>query len=166
MNKKIIFAVLSTILVLIGLVVWDSKKASVKTQVLEERGSNQSVSQNSSSPNPSPEPADKIVVVHFHGTHQCWSCITVGEYALKTIKEKFPEEYASGKIVYKDINGELKENQEIVAKYHTRGSSLFINAVRNGEDNISEDVKVWRLVNNEAQFIDYFEDRLRSLLGK
>ena len=23
--------------------------------------------------------ADKIEVVHFHGTHQCWSCITVGE---------------------------------------------------------------------------------------
>ncbi len=34
--------------------------------------------------------ADKIEAVHFHGTHQCWSCITVGEYALETIKEKFP----------------------------------------------------------------------------
>jgi len=47
--------------------------------------------------------ADKIEVVHFHSTHQCWSCITVGEYALTTIKEKFPEEFASGKIVYKDM---------------------------------------------------------------
>ena len=31
---------------------------------------------------------DKIQVVHFHATQQCWSCITVGEYAEKTIKEK------------------------------------------------------------------------------
>jgi len=111
-------------------------------------------------------PADKIEVVHFHGTHQCWSCITVGEYALKTIKEKFPEEYASGKIVYKDINGELKENQEIVIKYQARGSSLFINAIRGDKDDITEDTTVWRLVNNESQFVSYFENKLNTLLGK
>ena len=111
-------------------------------------------------------PADKIEVVHFHATRQCWSCLTVGEYALKTIKEKFPEEYTSGKIIFKDINGELKENQEIVTKYQARGSSLFINAIRGKEDNIAEDTTVWRLVTNETQFTKYFEDKLKALLGK
>jgi len=117
-------------------------------------------------PHVSVVPADKIEVVHFHGTQQCYSCITVGEYALKIIKEKFPEEYASGKIVFKEINGELKENQEIVVKYQARGSSLFVNAIRGEKDDITEDVTVWRLVNNEAQFVNYFENKLRLLLGK
>jgi len=130
-----------------------------------------SISQiDSNNPSPSPTvvivPADKIEVIHFHATQQCWSCITVGEYALKTIKEKFPEEYASGKIVYKDIDGELKENQEIVVKYQARGSSLFVNAIRDEQDNIEEDVTVWRLINSESQFISYFENKLSSLLGK
>jgi hypothetical protein len=111
-------------------------------------------------------PADKIEVVHFHGTHQCWSCITVGEYALKTIKEKFPDEYASGRLVFKDINGELKENQAVVIKYQARGSSLFVNAIRGDKDDIKEDVTVWRLVNSQEQFADYFEDKLKTLLGK
>lgn len=111
-------------------------------------------------------PADKIEVVHFHGTHQCWSCITVGEYALRTIKDKFSEEYQSGKVVFRDINGELKENQEIVVKYQARGSSLFVNAIRDEKDDIAEDVTVWRLVNNEVQFVHYFEDKLKSLLGE
>ena len=111
-------------------------------------------------------PADKIEVVHFHGTYQCWSCITVGEYALKTIEEKFADEYASGKITFKDVNAELKENQETVAKYQARGSSLFVNAIRNGEDEIEEEITVWRLVSNEEQYISYFENRLRSLLGE
>lgn len=110
--------------------------------------------------------AEKIEVVHFHGTHQCWSCITVGEYALKTIKEKFPEEYANGTIVFKDINGELPENRDMVKKYQARGSSLFVNAITNGKDNIEEDVTVWRLVINEGQFIDYFQNKLNKLLGK
>ncbi len=110
--------------------------------------------------------ADKIEVVHFHATQQCWSCITVGEYALKTIKEKFPEEYKNGTIVFKDINGELPENRDIVIKYQARGSSLFVNAITNEKDDIEEDVTVWRLVGNESQFIDYFENKLKKLLGK
>lgn len=117
-------------------------------------------------PSPSIVPADKIEVVHFHATQQCWSCITMGEYALKTIKEKFPDEYASGKIVFKDVNGELKENEDIVTKYQARGSSLFVNAITGDTEDINEDTMVWRLVSNEQQYIDYFETKLKGLLGK
>ena len=115
---------------------------------------------------PKKAPAEKIEVVHFHATQQCWSCITVGEYALKTIKEKFPEEYQNGTIVFKDVNGELQENRDMVAKYQARGSSLFINAITSGKDKIEEDVTVWRLITNESQFINYFENKLKTLLGK
>lgn len=110
--------------------------------------------------------ADKIEVFHFHATQQCWSCITVGEYALKTIQDKFPEEYGNGTIVFRDINGELPENRDMVMKYQARGSSLFVNAITDGKDKIEEDVKVWRLVGNETQFINYFENKLKTLLGK
>jgi len=110
--------------------------------------------------------AEKIEVVHFHATQQCWSCITVGEYALKTIKEKFPEEYKNGIIVFKDINGELPENRDMVIKYQARGSSLFINAIIGGKDHIEEDIKVWRLIMSEIQFANYFENKLKKLLGK
>lgn len=112
------------------------------------------------------EKADKIEVVHFHATQQCWSCITVGEYALKTIKEKFPDEYESGKIVYYDINGELEENYDMVVKYQARGSSLFINAITGDKENIQEETRVWRLVSDEKLFIEYFEAKLNTLLGK
>ncbi len=112
------------------------------------------------------QPAEKIEVVHFHGTYQCPACIKVGKYALETIKTEFPEDYAHGKIVYKDVNGNLPENRDIVIKYRARGSSLFINTTRNGHDNIEEDLTVWRLVSNENQFIHYFQNRLNALLGK
>ena len=154
MNKKLI--IISIIIITIVALIYSGAKGKENSQISSQ-----------SSPTPQPVmPADKIEVVHFHGTQQCWSCITVGEYALKTIKEKFPEEYASGKIVYKDIDGELKENQEIVVKYQARGSSLFVNAIRDEKDDIAEDTTVWRLVNDESQFISYFEKILSSLLGK
>lgn len=111
-------------------------------------------------------PADKIEVVHFHGTQQCASCIAVGKYAKQTIENKFPEEVKSGKIVFKEINGELPENQAIVTKYQARGSSLFVNAIRGEKDDIAEDTTVWRLVNDEAQYTAYFQNKLNTLLGK
>jgi len=154
MNKKLI--IISIIIITIVALIYSGAKGKENSQISSQ-----------SSPTPQPVmPADKIEVVHFHGTQQCWSCITVGEYALKTIKDKFPEEFTSGKIVYKDIDGELKENQEIVVKYQARGSSLFVNAIRDEQDNIEEDVTVWRLINSESQFISYFENKLSSLLGK
>jgi hypothetical protein len=110
--------------------------------------------------------ADKSEVIRFHATQQGWSCITVGEYALKTIQEKFPEEYKNGIIIFRDVNGELPQNRDMVLKYQAGGSSLFVNAIRDGKDNIQEDVTVWRLVSNETQFINYFENKLKTLLGK
>ncbi len=163
MNKKILLIFLLVITSLVGLSFLGKSKKTNEQVLSTSQINNNNLS---SSPTVTIIPADKIEVVHFHGTQQCWSCITVGEYALKTIKEKFPEEFASGKIVYKDINGELKENQEIVVKYQARGSSLFINTIRDEQDNIEEDVTVWRLVNSESQFINYFENKLKTLLGK
>ena len=109
--------------------------------------------------------ADKIEVVHFHATQQCWSCITVGKYALKTIQERFPKEYKKGIIVFRDINGELPENRDLVIKYQARGSSLFVNAIADGQDQIAEDVRVWRLIASEQAFMDYFENQLREFLS-
>ena len=111
-------------------------------------------------------PADSIEVVHFHGTQQCSSCIAVGKYAQQTIQEKFPDEFASGRIVFKEINIDLKENNDIVTKYQAGGSSLFINAIRGTTDDIAQDTTVWQLVNNEEKYIQYFEGKLNALLGK
>ena len=68
--------------------------------------------------------------------------------------------------MFKDINGDLSENQAIVMRYQARGSSLFVNAIKGEKDDISEDVTVWRLINDESQFVSYFENKLNTLLGK
>ena len=109
--------------------------------------------------------ADKIEVTHFHGAQRCFSCIAVGQYTIKTIQERFPSEYKNGTIVFRDVNGELPENRDLVVKYQARGTSFFVNAITNGRDQIEEDVTVWRMVSSEKAFMDYFEKKLKDLLG-
>ena len=159
MKKPIILILISVAVVGILLFVFRNNNQPSTAQVSDNLPSN---IQNSEEK----QPAEKIEVVHFHATQQCWSCITVGEYALKTIKERFPDEYKNGVIIYKDINGELAENRDLVMKYRAGGSSLYTNAIIAGSDNIEEDTAVWRLVNNEKQFLDYFEAKIKKMLGK
>ncbi len=108
--------------------------------------------------------AEKIEVIHFHATQQCWACVTLGELALKTIEQEFPKEYEEGLITFQDANVDLAENRELASKYQARGSSLYINAIVDGEDNIEEDIAVWRLLGSESAFIEYFSDKLSSML--
>ena len=162
-NKPVLISIFIIALLIGGFIIYNNSRSVAKTDVIPtsaETGITQT-----SAPM-SIIPADTIEVVHFHGTQQCVSCITVGKLAKQTIEEKFPEEVKSGKIVFKEINGELPENQAIVTKYQARGSSLFVNAIRGEKDDIVEDTTVWRLVNSEAQYIHYFEGKLKTLLGK
>ncbi len=162
MNLKQSFLLLSFIL---GLAIILTGCGNSNAQVKNTNSNSNSNSQNMPM-SQAVSAAEKIEVVHFHATQQCWSCKTVGEFALITIKEKFPEEYKNGTIVFKDINGELPENRDLVIKYQAGGSSLFINAITNDQDKIEEDVTVWRLINNETQFVDYFENKIKTILGK
>ena len=148
MNKKI--AVFSLIFFLTVILSACSQNSDVNNKSLE---------------NLNPK-AEKIEVINFHATARCFSCNTLGDYSETTIYEFFQSELRDGVIEFKSINVDLPENREIARKYQAAGSSLFINAIYDNEDHIKEDVRVWRLLNNEQQFKTYLKDQINSLLNK
>lgn len=108
--------------------------------------------------------AEKIQVFLFHPTQRCINCITIGKYAKETVEQKFPAELKAGKIEFKEINIDLSENKELANKFKATGSSLFINSIVDGKDNIQLDNQVWRLTYDEQKFISYLSDKINSLL--
>jgi hypothetical protein len=110
--------------------------------------------------------ADKVQVFLFHTTQRCATCVAIGKFSVETVYEYFQPELRDGKIEAKEVNIDLPENKELAKKFQASGSALFINAIYNGQDNISEDTKVWRLTTNEAQFKSYLKDKINNLLGK
>jgi len=108
--------------------------------------------------------ADKIQVFLFHNTERCYSCITIGKFAKETVEQNFPNELKSGKIEFKEVNIDLPENEELATKFRATGSSLFINPIIDGKDNIKEDTQVWRLVSNEQSFVNYLSEKIKKLL--
>lgn len=107
----------------------------------------------------------KIEVIHFHGTNQCYSCITVGDYAEETINTYFAEELKSGKISFAHINGELAENQEAVQKYEATGSSLWIGTyTSDGKFSKEQNINVWYKIGNKQEYMNYLKGVIEQKL--
>jgi hypothetical protein len=110
------------------------------------------------------EKADKVEIIHFHSTYQCYSCMYIGDKTLEVLEKNFAKEMENEKIVFKTINVDKKENSEIVDKYKAIGSSLFFNSIIDKKDNISEDTKVWTFIGRDENFENYIINKVNNLI--
>lgn len=108
----------------------------------------------------------KLEVFHFHPTRQCTSCITVGDYANATLMTYFADELASGKIVFRHINGELAENQALVEQYGVSSSSLMLGIYTSDSGFYHEEnVKVWYRTDDQQRYMDYLKGVIEKRLA-
>jgi len=106
-----------------------------------------------------------VEVIHFHGTHQCYSCKMVGALAEKTVHTDFQDELASGRITFAHVNGQLAENRELVRKYGARSASLWIGTTMDGTFHKEQVYEVWRKIRNERDYLEYLKGLLERRLA-
>jgi hypothetical protein len=108
----------------------------------------------------------KVEVIHFHGTNQCYSCKTVGAYAEETVNTYFANEIKSGKITFAHINAELPENRELAQKYGVTGSSLWLGTyTQGGQFKAEQNVNVWYKINNKEDYLNYLKGIIKQKLA-
>lgn len=108
---------------------------------------------------------EKVEIIHFHGTHQCYSCITVGQYAEETVSTYFAEEVKDGKVSFAHVNGELPENRELAMKYGVTGSSLWIGVYDKNGFHKEENVNVWYKIGNKEDYAGYLKGIIEKKLS-
>jgi hypothetical protein len=108
---------------------------------------------------------ERVEIIHFHGTHQCYSCITVGQYAEETVNAHFADELKSGKITFAHLNGELPENQALVMKYGVTSASLWIGVYDSNGFHKEQNIQVWYKINNKADYMAYLEGVIEKRLA-
>ncbi|MBN1386090.1 hypothetical protein JW968_03900 [Candidatus Woesearchaeota archaeon] len=110
---------------------------------------------------------DKLEIFHFHGTNQCYSCITVGNYAEETVNTYFADELKSGRIVFGHVNAELPENSELVKKYGATGSSLWLGVYSGDGFKAEQNTQVWYKIRDKQDYMDYLKVVIeQKLAGK
>jgi hypothetical protein len=109
---------------------------------------------------------EKLEIYHFHATNQCYSCITVGDYAEETVNTYFADELKSEKIVFGHINGELPENKDLVIKYGATGSSLWLGTYsKDGMFTPEQNINVWYKISNKNDYMNYLKGVIEQKLA-
>ena len=67
--------------------------------------------------------ASVVTVYYFHGDRRCATCKAVGKVSEETIAKNFGE---NPNVIFKDINIDEAENNEIKDRLEMSGSGLFI----------------------------------------
>jgi len=159
-KQNIIFAVI--IIFLVGLII--NEVLPKNQSVAGSLTTSETVVQKTQPEAPNIQKADKIIVANFHATQRCASCTALGRLSEKTLTEQFTNEIKSGKMEFKSINIDLPENEEMAALYQAVGSSLYINAIKDGKNNIVQNMKVWQYLSDDQAFVNYLKTQLKTLL--
>jgi hypothetical protein len=112
-----------------------------------------------------PEPANitSIKVVKFEPARPCQSCANLGNFAKETLELHFPEDYKTGKLSYETVNFQDPENIILVKKYGVMGSSLYINVIKDGKEEIIDATEMWNYVWDKEDYINVFKNKLDAL---
>jgi hypothetical protein len=108
---------------------------------------------------------DKLEIYHFHGANQCYSCITVGDYAEATVNTYFKEEIEKGIIVFDHINGDLPENKELVMQYGATGSSLWLGTYKGDDFSAEQNTNVWYKIKDKTDYMNYLKGVIEQKLA-
>ncbi len=116
-------------------------------------------------PTSSSSTVERVEVFHFHGTNQCYSCITVGDLAELTVNTSFRNELASGRLVFAHVNYDLPENAALKTKYGVTGSSLWIGVYDADGFHKKQDIRVWSLISNKESYAAYLSEVIDKRLN-
>jgi len=102
---------------------------------------------------PTPSGEDYVELVYFHRTQRCHSCRYAGDMTQQTVETYFADALADGRLVFKILDVQDPANAEAVEKYGPYGSSLFIDTVKDGHDNIRAITAIWYNIDNDEKFV-------------
>jgi hypothetical protein len=106
--------------------------------------------------------ANRVDVIYFHMNQRCVTCLCFEEHVNQVMQNNFADAISSGKLTYRVLNAQDKQNIDIAKKYQVVGSQLFINSVLNGDDHIKDLQEIWDWdCRNNAQ---EFEAKVRNAI--
>ena len=109
--------------------------------------------------------ADKVEIVYFHRTQQCYSCRYAEEGTRYTVETYFDDELDSGRLTFQSVDVQDSKNAAIVEKYGAYTSSLFINAIKDGTDHIEQVTDIWLVIGDDEASVELVKSKIQKSLN-
>lgn len=113
------------------------------------------------------EGPNRIEILDFYGKHRCTTCINIEANTRYTLDNFFKDEVEKGIVVFKTIDFDNADNEEIVTEYMAYGTSLFFNIIKDGKEkhiDLTEFAFKWG--NEQVEYSMQLEEKIREELKK
>lgn len=106
-----------------------------------------------------------VAVYYFHGTFRCPTCNKMEQYAREVIENDFKDALTSGKLEFKSVNIEDKENGHYVTDYQLYTKALILSFVKDGKEVRSKNLdKIWQFVRSKERYENYVREEIAAFL--
>lgn len=106
-----------------------------------------------------------VMVYYFHGNFRCSNCHRIEQYTKEAIEQYFKNELDSGKLVFKIVNIDEKQNRHFTEDYQLYTRSVVVSLIKDGKEikykNLTE---VWNYLRDKAGFLSYIKDEVNKYL--
>jgi hypothetical protein len=116
-------------------------------------------------PQVTPYVQNGVEVVYFHRAQRCAGCIHAQDMTEYTLNTYFAEELQSGDIVFVALNLQDAANAAMVQKYGAYTSSLFINDVEEGIEQIEQIIDIWFVLWDDEEFVELVKTEIEEHLA-
>ena len=107
----------------------------------------------------------KVIAYYFHGSMRCPTCHRLEQYSKEVIETNFKDALASGKLEFRAVNVEDKENEHYNNDYQLYTKSLILSLVKDGKQIKWKNLdKIWEYVGDRQKFFKYVTDEIDSFL--
>jgi len=107
----------------------------------------------------------QVIAYYFHNSFRCPTCRTMEQYSREAIEENFKDELSSGRLVFKAVNIDKKENEYFKKDYGLYTKSLVLSKVEDGKELMHKNLtKIWEYVRNKDIFFTYVVDEIKDYL--
>jgi thiol-disulfide isomerase/thioredoxin len=108
-------------------------------------------------------PADRVVVMYFHRTQRCPTCLRMGTYAEDSVKEKFAEAMKEGKVEFHYIDFQDKKNEALTKGYQVSGPTLIVAKVADKKVKEFKNLKdIWAKNSDKKEFYKYVQENIAT----
>jgi hypothetical protein len=112
-------------------------------------------------------PADRIVVMYFHRTQRCPTCLKMGGYSEEAVKKGFAREIKAGKVEFHYIDFQDRKNEALTKGYQVSGPTLVVaKVVGNKVADRKNLAEMWTKVGSKTAFVEYVQSNVKDYQKK
>jgi thiol-disulfide isomerase/thioredoxin len=135
----------------------DDKPAGKATDKVAEKAGDQAAATKPAAP------ADRVVVMYFHRTKRCPTCLRMGTYTEASVKDTFADQLKEGKVEFHYVDFQDKKNEALTKGFKVGGPTLIVAKVENNKvkefKNLTE---IWSKNSNEKEFFEYVQENVTA----